>query len=238
MPVGRFSFGGFSLRSNLLPPPALPARPAAHHSPLVVQKIDLLGVSRRLEEVAVQSSKFQEIAAPSSRHSRDCSTMPRAPQKAKAGVAAKGRLKASSGGGGAAKKGAKGKHAATSGKGNAEAVVKKTRKPSTVMWRVSDELAAVVGSNEATVDTIRTGVYGYIKEHDLQVFIYVLDQPRGARYACWKCTPGVLEALGGAASVTFGSVFAFCGTCFSASCLWVYRAKEQVLVLLTSRPCV
>lgn len=69
----------------------------------------------------------------------------------------------------AGKKGAKGKNGATGGKGDGEAAVKKTRKPSTVMWRVSDELAAVVGSNEATVDTIRTGVYGYIKEHDLQV---------------------------------------------------------------------
>lgn len=52
--------------------------------------------------------------------------------------------------------------------------MKKTRKPSTVMWRVSDELAAVVGSNEATVDTIRTGVYGYIKEHNLQVWLWSL----------------------------------------------------------------
>ncbi|CAN0579392.1 unnamed protein product [Ectocarpus sp. 12 AP-2014] len=36
------------------------------------------------------------------------------------------------------------------------------------MWRVSDELAAVVGSKDATVDTIRSGVHQYIKEHNLQ----------------------------------------------------------------------
>lgn len=93
----------------------------------------------------------------------------RAPQKAKvASTPPKGRPKAG-GGVGAAKKGAKSKKGAARGKEDGEAVVKKTRKPSTVMWRVSDELAAVVGSNEATVDTIRTGVYGYIKEHNLQV---------------------------------------------------------------------
>lgn len=63
----------------------------------------------------------------------------------------------------AKKGGAKGKKGAT------EAVVKRTRQPSTVMWRVSDELAAVVGTKEATVDTIRTAVYQYIREHELQV---------------------------------------------------------------------
>eukprot|EP00752_Nemacystus_decipiens_P012217 g10831.t2 len=89
-------------------------------------------------------------------------------KKAKAGGAQKGRPKAGSGGGGAAKKGTKGKNGVAGGKGDGEGAVKKTRKPSSVMWRVTDELAAVVGSNEATVDTIRSGVYGYIKEHNLQ----------------------------------------------------------------------
>lgn len=94
----------------------------------------------------------------------------RTPQKPKAGGTPKSRPKAGSGGGGgAAKKGAKGKNGAAGGKEDGEAPAKKTRKPSTVMWRVSDELAAVVGSNEGTVDTIRTGVYGYIKAHNLQV---------------------------------------------------------------------
>ena len=55
------------------------------------------------------------------------------------------------------------------GGAEAEAPVKRTRQPSKVMWRVSDELAAVVGSTEATVDTIRSGVHRYIKEHNLQV---------------------------------------------------------------------
>lgn len=70
-----------------------------------------------------------------------------------------------------AKAGAKGKSVKGGGKGGAEAEapVKRTRQPSKVMWRVSDELAAVVGSTEATVDTIRSGVHRYIKEHNLQV---------------------------------------------------------------------
>lgn len=128
---------------------------------------------------------------PSARPSRPPSTPLCAPQKAKAGGgAAKGRPKAGSGGGGgggAAKKGAKGKNGAAGGggKGDGEAAVKKTRKPSTVMWRVSDELAAVVGSSEATVDTIRSGVYGYIKEHKLQVCTYV--RPFGRSHGAWWC---------------------------------------------------
>lgn len=92
----------------------------------------------------------------------------RTSQKTKAGDTPKSRPKAGGGAGGGAK-GAKGKKGAAGGKGGGEATVKKTRRPSTVMWRISDELAAVVGSNEATVDTIRSGVHGYIKAHNLQV---------------------------------------------------------------------
>ena len=121
-------------------------------------------------------------------------------QKAKAGGTPKGRPKAraGSGGGGAAKKGAKGKNgAAAGGKGVGEAPAKKTRKPSTVMWRVSDELAAVVGSNEGTVDTIRSGVYGYIKEHNLQVCTYetftspwALTRSHHVLGMCWEVGSG------------------------------------------------
>ena len=121
-------------------------------------------------------------------------------QKARAGGTPKGRPKAraGSGGGGAAKKGAKGKNgAAAGGKGVGEAPAKKTRKPSTVMWRVSDELAAVVGSNEGTVDTIRSGVYGYIKEHNLQVCTYetftspwALTRSHHVLGMCWEVGSG------------------------------------------------
>ncbi|CAM9810999.1 unnamed protein product, partial [Ectocarpus sp. 13 AM-2016] len=81
----------------------------------------------------------------------------------KAGATPKGRPKAGAGGGSA-----KGKKGGGGGKEESEVASKKTRKPSTVMWRVSDELAAVVGSKDATVDTIRSGVHQYIKEHNLQ----------------------------------------------------------------------
>ncbi|CAN0414836.1 unnamed protein product [Laminaria digitata] len=36
------------------------------------------------------------------------------------------------------------------------------------MWGGSDELAAGGGSTAATVDTIRSGVHLYIKQHNLQ----------------------------------------------------------------------
>ncbi|CAM9893064.1 unnamed protein product [Pylaiella littoralis] len=81
-------------------------------------------------------------------------------KKAKTGATPKSRPKAGSG--------SSGKRGAVKGKKAEEAPVKKTRKPSTIMWRVSDELAAVVGSTDATVDTIRSGVHKYIKEHNLQ----------------------------------------------------------------------
>eukprot|EP00904_Undaria_pinnatifida_P000627 jgi/Undpi1/10565/HiC_scaffold_29.g13015.m1 len=68
----------------------------------------------------------------------------------------------------ATKPGAKPKGRGKALKEGDEAPVKRTRAPSTVMWKVTDELAAVVGSKEATIDEIRSGVHLYIKKHNLQ----------------------------------------------------------------------
>lgn len=46
---------------------------------------------------------------------------------------------------------------------------KMPRQPSTIMWKVSPQLAAAVGSDEATFDAIRASVNKYIKDHNLQV---------------------------------------------------------------------